>query len=73
MSEEEKKAIEKLKRKIERADEDILKFNDVYTTLDIHNLRLLLNLIQKQEKVIDKMVKHIDENTYIDEVDCEFQ
>lgn len=58
-SEEEKEAIERFKRKIKRADIDIMKFSDVYTTLDIHNLRILLNLIQKQSKVIDKMAEEI--------------
>ena len=55
MTEEEKKAIEKFKKKIERADKDIIKFSDVYTTLDIHNLKLLLNLIDKQQKEIKEL------------------
>lgn len=59
MSEEEKKAIERFKSKIKRADVDILKFSDVYTTLDIHNLRLLLNLIEKQETELKEKEKHI--------------
>ena len=54
MSEEEKKAIERFKSKIKRADVDVLKFSDVYTTLDIHNLRLLLNLIEKLEKELEQ-------------------
>lgn len=53
-TEEEKKAIEKFRAKIKRADKDIVKFSDIYTTLDIHNLRLLLNLIEKQQMEIEK-------------------
>ena len=54
MTEEEKKAIERFRAKIKRADKDIVKFSDIYTTLDIHNLRLLLNLIEKQQMEIEK-------------------
>ena len=54
-SEEEQKAIERFKSKIKRADVGILKFSDVYTTLDIHNLRVLLNLIEKQSKEIEEL------------------
>lgn len=59
MNKEEKEAIERFKSKIKRADVDIIKFSDVYTTLDIHNLRVLLNLIQKQDKIIDKMAEQL--------------
>ena len=61
LSEEEKKAIEKFKTKIKRADKDILKFSDVYTTLDIHNLRILLNLIEKQQEQLQEKDKIINE------------
>ena len=60
MTDEEKKAVEDLKLFLDKKE----------NYLTDKELQIVLNLIQKQEKVIDKMVKHIDENTYIDEVDC---
>lgn len=52
MTNEEKKAIKRFQYKYKRYNDDPIKFSDVYTTLDMHNLNLLLNLIDKLLKEI---------------------
>lgn len=62
MSEEEKKAIEKFERKIKRFSENPIKFNDVYTTLDITYLKIVLNIIENQQKEIENLKRLITES-----------
>ena len=56
MSEEEKKAIEQLNKRYEFFKENPLATN-VWLTLDIHNLGIILNLIEKQQKEIKELKK----------------
>jgi hypothetical protein len=70
MSEEEKKAIKNLQ---EVAEKGIDIYEEINVMENEDAIRIVLNLIEKQEKVIDEMFLYIDEFTDIDEVDCEFQ
>lgn len=54
LSEEEKKAIERLNKRYDFFKENPLATN-VWLTLDIHNLGILLNLIEKQSKEIERL------------------
>jgi len=58
MTEEEKKAIESIKRKITIGECE----KNIGIPVYISELEILLNLIQKQENVIDKMAKRIKED-----------
>ena len=61
MSDEEKKAIERLNKRYEFFKENPLATN-VWLTLDIHNLGIALNLIEKQSKEIEELKdKYSDE------------
>ena len=59
MSEEEKEAIERIQKRIK--DNEDYSTNQVWLTEDVRCARVVLNLIQKQEKIIDKMAEIIEE------------
>ena len=54
LSDEEKKAIERLNKRYDFFKENPLATN-VWLTLDIHNLGIVLNLIEKQSKEIEEL------------------
>ena len=54
LSDEEKQAIERLNKRYDFFKENPLATN-VWLTLDIHNLRIVLNLIEKQSKEIEEL------------------
>lgn len=56
-SEEEKEAIERIQKRIK--DNEDYSTNQVWLTEDVRCARVLLNLIQKQSKIIDKMAEEI--------------
>lgn len=58
MSKEEKKAIERLHKRIK--DNENYEINQVWLTDDVHAVNILLNLIEKQNKVINLMAEQID-------------
>ena len=57
LSDEEKKAIERLNKRYEFFKENPLATN-VWLTLDIHNLGIALNLIEKQSKEIEDHIEN---------------
>ena len=59
LSDEEKKAIERLNKRYEFFKENPLATN-VWLTLDIHNLGIALNLIEKQSKEIEILNKNMN-------------
>ena len=59
MSDEEKQAIERLNKRYEFFKENPLATN-VWLTLDIHNLGIALNLIEKQSKEIEILNKNMN-------------
>lgn len=58
MNKEEKEAIEHLTKKMEYHKDKPLD-TYVWLTLDEHYVRVILNLIQKQDKIIDKMAEQL--------------
>lgn len=78
LSEEEKKAIERLKERIN--DNEDYKTVQVWLTADIVAVNIVLNLITKlqkeneeKDKQIYELVKYIDSNNYVDNEECQFQ
>ena len=58
-SKEEKEAIERIQKRIK--DNEDYSTNQVWLTEDVRCARVLLNLIQKQEKIIDKATEILQE------------
>lgn len=71
MTEEEKEAIETMKRWIEYEKQNKDKINKANELIEIQET--VLNLIQKKDKQIDLMTEYIDSNNYVDNEECQFQ
>ena len=57
MNKEEKEAIDRIQKRIK--DNEDYSTNQVWLTEDVRCARVILNLIQKQEKIIDKMAEQL--------------
>lgn len=59
MSEEEKELIKEFKEEVNKDLKDIENVNDTFLMVTMHNIEIIVNLIEKQEKVLNNIKQEV--------------